>query len=204
MMAVNETELTLVQTDGRSFKSVDTPHPITEIVWFASGDKVVFVTQDSSEQIGGSTLGIKHGLWLYELGTFDAVPLGFYDEDFHEVGVSANGRYLSLIAGSGYGDACGIDRAFYIMQLNDAGQRTNLYELAQFNGIPTEVGGFGLGLYPLDNGNWVDGEKVAVQLNALCVFDENGEVADDPALGIYELDVPALQAKRIGDLPAQE
>ncbi|MEM7113900.1 MAG: hypothetical protein AAF614_15805 [Chloroflexota bacterium] len=203
MTAVNSTELTLISQDGRLFQSVNTDHPITEIVWLPSGNQVVFVTQDASERIEGSTLGIKHGLWLYELGTFEAVPLGFYDEDFHEVGVSHNGRYLSLIAGSGYGDACGIDRAFYIMQLNDAGQRTNLYELTQFNGVPRGQTGYMHNFYPANSGEWTSAEQLTLEINATCLTEETIAELDIASPGIYQIDVPQLTATRISSSPTE-
>ena len=150
-----------------------------------------------------SLLIMAYALWLYELGTFEAVPLGFYDEDFHEVGVSQNGRYLSLTAGSGYGDACGIDRAFYIMQLNDAGQRTNLYELAQFDGIPRGQTGHLHSFYPANSGEWVSGNAVALEINATCLTEETIAELDIMPPGIYQLDVAQLTATRISDLPSE-
>lgn len=199
IVALNDTELTLVDRGGRSFKLVDTDHPISEIIWLPPGNKVVFVTRDATEQIGGSGLGVKHALWLFELGSFDAVPLGFYDEDFHEVGASANGRYLSLIAGTSYGDACMVDRSFYVMQLNDSGQRTNLYELAQFNGVPRGQLGQLSSFYPVNSSDWLDNNQLTLEIAATCLTEE-----DDQTLpGIYQLDVANLSATRIGDLTSQ-
>lgn len=174
-----------------------TDQPISEIVWLPSGRQIVLVTEDRSEQIGGSTLGIRHALWLVDVATGQTSPLGFYDEDLHEVRVSENGRFLSLISGSSYGDACMVDRTLLIMTLDEQGQRLTLQQATQFAGFPQEAAGSMYQLYPADNGRWASNDQFEIGIAVTCLLEK-----DSPTLpGLYRLTPTTLQAERIGPLP---
>lgn len=174
-----------------------TDHPISEIVWLPSGDKLLIVTQDTTEQIAPSTLGIRHALWLVDAATGHTEPLGSYDEDLHEVGVSPNGRFLSLISGSGYGDACMVDRTLAIMSLDEQGNRLSVLSETQFAGLPQENAAGMYQLYPVDNGRWTANNQFEIAIAATCLLE-----TDNPTLpGLYQINPTTLQAERIGSLP---
>lgn len=174
-----------------------TDHPISEIAWLPSGKKLLVVTEDSTERIANSTIGIRHALWLVDTLTSQISPLGFYDEDLHEVGVSENGRFLSFISGTSYGDACMVDRTLVIMALDEQGNRLSLLQAGRFTGLPqAETGSMGQ-FYPADNGRWVGNNQFEISVAVTC----QPEGANATLPGLYRLNTTTLQAERIGDLP---
>lgn len=174
-----------------------TDQPISEITWLPSGKKLLVVTEDSTERIADSTIGIRHALWLVDTVSNQITPLGFYDEDLHEVGVSQNGRFLSLISGTSYGDACMVDRRLVIMPLDEQGNRLSLLDEHQFVGLPQEKAEEMSQFYPADNGRWVGNDQFEIAIAATCLPEE----ANATLPGLYRLNTTTLQAKRIGNLP---
>ena len=174
-----------------------TDHPISEIAWLPSGKKLVFVTEDSTERIANSTIGIRHALWLIDTATGQVAPLGFYDEDLHEVGVSQNGRFLSLISGTSYGDACMVDRRLAFMGLDEQGNRLSLLDERQFVGLPQAKAGEMGQFYPVDNGRWVNDNQFEIAIAATCLPENDSNTLP----GLYRLNATTLQAERLGDLP---
>lgn len=173
---------------------------IAEVVWFPDGRHILYVDRDTSERLGSSTLGIKHALRVVEVATGQETELGSFAEDLHSAAISENGRYLSLISGTGYGDACGVDRSLHVMALDDNRQRSALHALEDFEDAPASETYW---IYPLTNGKWQGTAELLVQIGVTCIDLETAPEEERLLPGIYELQADTLKAQRIGDLPPQ-
>ncbi len=189
---------TLVLQNGRNESTeIAQMNHIVELVWFVgdnNGLYLLWVDQDSSQQISGATLGIKHALWLVDITTMAQVQLGSYEDDFHSVSVANDGLHIAAISGTNYGDACFVDRNFYILELNDAHELLAVNGRSAFEGAPVSEDLF---IYPVDNGRWLDGTTFEIGFDITCV---NKEEVPELA-GVYQLDVEGLTAVRSESLP---
>lgn len=197
-LVLGDGRLVVQETDG-SLRELAQATEVADLDWFPEGEHIVYVERDRSEQLGTSTIGIKHALWLVALSNGEPRQLGSFEEDLHTPQVSPDGRAIALISGTGYGDACFVDRHLRIMILGDDRQRTALYGLEDFAGAPTSKRYW---LFPANDGAWQSDTEFEIHLDAYCLAPELTDNEEELQLpGIYRLNIASLEATRVSDLP---
>lgn len=170
---------------------------IVDLAWLPGGQGIVYSEQIVANAELPGTLGLRHNLWLQNVLTGQKYQLGSTDENLHSPVVSPDGRYLALYSGTLYGDACFVDANLHIIELDASGQRVNLFELADFSGVPAVEGAmaqpnlFGPGDGPFEPvpGQWVDSHTFNTRLVWYC--------SQSDAAGMYALDLNGRTAVKI-------
>lgn len=170
---------------------------IVDLAWLPGGQGIVYSEQIVANAELPGTLGLRHNLWLQNVLTGQKYQLGSTDENLHSPVVSPDGRYLALYSGTLYGDACFVDANLHIIELDASGQRVNLFELADFSGVPAVEGAmaqpnlFGPGDGPFEPvpGQWVDSQTLTTRLVWYC--------SQSDAAGMYALDLNGRTAVKI-------
>lgn len=192
--------------DGQLFRQLDNNdlqflaqgQEIREVVWFPDSSHLLYVEVDRSQQVGDSTLGIQHALWSLDVtGGGTPILLSSFTDDLHSAQISPNGRFVALLKGTGYGDACFVDTILHIMDVNAAGQKTALYTLADFLDAPRSDAYW---IYPTTM-QWNTDHSLTVHLDMFCYDATTAPPADALLRGVYRLDVETFQATRLSDLP---
>ena len=102
----------------------------------------------------------------------------------HDPSISPDGRYVAVIGGTGYADACFVDRTLWVLQLDEQLQRIYTYYQLDFDGLP-EAGS----AYVVDLIGWETESVFTVSLGWVC---------DDQGLdGVYRLDLSTRTAERV-------
>lgn len=178
--------------DLRSFHA-----EIVDVDWFPDERYILYTTIDRTEQIGGSTIGLKWQLWMLDWDTGDTYPISEPDERFHDAAISPEGKTIAAAAGTGYGDAGNMDLRLAFLSIDANYQRTATRYADEFLTIPENmqhsVYPTAAGSYPLP-GKWQSESKFVSPL-AVVGFETGFEA------GLYEFDLLATTANRIGDLP---
>ena len=105
-------------------------------------------------------------------------------DNLHDPLISPDGKYVAAIGGTGYADACFVDRTLWVLQLDDQLQRTYSYYQLDFAGLP-EAGS----VYVVDLLEWESDRAFTVSLGWVC----NTDGLD----GVYRLDLPNRTAERV-------
>lgn len=187
----------IVEEDGTPREVISTDE-ISSLAWFPDSQHIVYTYVDRSKQDNSAPFLMRWELWVVDVTTGMANQLSVPDERLHDPAVSPDGRYVAALAGSGYGDACGVDLTLVFIELGDSFQRIASFRLDAFADLTTPSGS---DRYPLEQddlpvpGIWESATQLKVGLSWTCV----PENETDPS-GIYRLDVPTLQSERIGDV----
>ena len=192
-------KLVVDEWDG-SRRELATGLEIVDLQWFWDGAHLLYVDRDTSQRIGNSTLGIKHALFLVNADTGQVTQLGSFAEDFHDPQPSQSLRHIALLSGTNYGDACGVDRRLFFMELDDSWQRTAVYEMGDFAGAPVSDQYL---TFPPYKGklNWLSPYTYQASIDATCIDIDTAPPEDLLLRGVYQFDMNTLTAVRIGDLP---
>lgn len=139
-------------------------------------------------------------LSLVHVDTGTTYELGSGDERLHHPVVSPDGRYIALIQGTGYADACGGGWQVAIMEMHTAKvERIGLSYLHEFAlpPAPVEANAFSMDapdlLLP---GEWVSSTRLKTGIGWMCIMD-----GQDSPQGVYELDLSEMTAGKVADLP---
>jgi len=191
--------LMIQETSGQQREFV-TAGEISTLKWFPDNQHLVYGIFDRRyerlEYAGTSMSGIRHQLWVINGLTGEQFQLGSSSENLRTPIISPDGRYVATRAGSGYGDACGVDWRLTIIELDDQFGRRVLHNLNDFAGLT--MGSGYLGAIPTtipgihSHGFWPTNTQFIVGLKWYCT-------TPDPR-GIYRLDITTLTAEKIGDL----
>ena len=180
-------------------KEITSGLEIIDIEWFWDGVHFLYVDRDDSQQLGNSTLGIKHALYLVNADTGQVTQLSAFAEDFHDPQPSQSLRHIALLVGTNYADACMVDRGLVFMELDDNWQRTAVYTVRDFAGGPTSD------LYQIfptvDKMNWLGPYTYQASLDATCLDLSTASPEDLLLRGVYQFDIDNLSAVRVSDLP---
>ncbi len=186
------------QLDSNDLQFLAQGQEISEVVWSPDSSLLFYVEVDRSQQVGDNTLGIQHALWSLDVtGTGNPIQLGSFTDDLHSPQISPNGRFVALLKGTGYGDACFVDTILHIMEVDAAGQKTALYTLADFLGAPRSDTYW---IYPTAI-QWNADNRLIVHLDMFCYDATTAPPADALLRGVYRLDMDTHQATRLSDLP---
>jgi Tol biopolymer transport system component len=84
---------------------------VMDFDWLPNGQHVVYTLVDKTKQRWGN-LGTRYSVWIVRADGSFPVRLTTpddYKEGLHSIQVSPDGRIISALAGSGYGDVCSVD-----------------------------------------------------------------------------------------------
>jgi hypothetical protein len=180
----------LVRSADGFQRTVTNDPGITSLTWHP--DSVhLFYSSNSSSSTPPSPIGFWSELWAVNIQTGEQWQLGGAEEDLHDPVISPGGQYLALTSGSGFMDACFVDKRLVFLQLDSGLKRVRLIELADFAGLETDFEDTGMptSVYPVGVPTWQSNNALEVELNWTCT-------ADSPN-GIYRLDLESLEAVRI-------
>lgn len=194
----NDNTLVLRRVDGTT-AAWESFGNIVDFAWLPGGQALVYSEQIVVNAELPGTLGLRHNLWLQKVTTGEKQLLATTDQNLHTPVVSPDGRYLALLSGTLYGDACGFDAGLHIMELSDTFQRINLIDLADITGFPSVENSYpqphlwhGDGTFEPSPGEWLDGQTLAAPVSWIC--------AETDAHGVYQLDVNGRTAEKIAEI----
>ncbi len=195
----------LVQGGGRLFieeggarRELISTVQIHSLAWFPDSRHLIYTEADTSEVQFG-TVGIKYTLWVIDVETGEQHALNAGEAAYHYPAVSPDGRYVAMYAGSGYGDACGVDLDLAFIRLDDDRQAVEVIRTDDFAGLPPAQTG---SRYPFAQddlpapGVWRGPAQFEMGFAWAC--------ADPDPAGVYLLDLAARSAQRTGDLVRNE
>lgn len=141
---------------------------VNDFDWLPGGQGLVYTLADLSEQIGGSTLGIKYGVWVNDVDGSMPVLLA---DGARNAKVSPNGQTVAVLTGSGYADACFVDQRLAFLYLYPEQIEAELVDMDDLNGFPGSIamGSF----FPLANVTWSSGQQALVEFGLTCEEDRS-------------------------------
>jgi Tol biopolymer transport system component len=141
---------------------------VNDFDWLPDGQGLVYTLADLSEQIGGSTLGIKYGVWVNDVDGSMPVLLA---DGARNAKVSPNGQTVAVLTGSGYADACFVDQRLAFLYLDPERAEAELVDMGDLNGFPGSIamGSF----FPLANVTWSSGQQALVEFGLTCEEDRS-------------------------------
>lgn len=162
--------LAWIDTSGNTFDIV-TPSSlppntvVDDFDWLPDGQNLVYTLADLSEQIGGSTLGIKYSVWMNDVAGSMPVLLA---DGARNAKASPDGQTVAVLTGSGYADACIVDQRLAFLYL---APEAELVDMADLAGFPDSIamGSF----FPLSNTTWSSVNQGLVEFGLTCEEDRS-------------------------------
>jgi|GEM_PF-1537535 len=179
-----------VQSADGSQQTVLKVPGVTSLAWHPDGVHI-FYSMHSSSTIPPTPHGFWHELWVIDTQTGEQWLLAGAEEDLHQPVVSPTGPYLALISGSGFADACFVDKRLVILQLDSELKREAVFALSEFSGIEWDLADTGMlvSVYPVGDPFWRSNSLLEVELGWTCTTDSPG--------GVYQLE---LEGQRAGKM----
>lgn len=183
--------LMLAESEGQARELLRT-QAIEELHWLPDGRRLLYVDRQEPADPSGPPWPT-YTLWLVDVETAAQQPLSEPDQRVRRIAVSPDGRYISALAGTDFGDACGMDRSLLFLDLNEPDAWVNQRDFAAvFNEAP-------YGFFPADAGQWLSDHEFAINLTAFCMSAELGTPAEDLALlSRHRFDLETRTATRAG------
>jgi sugar lactone lactonase YvrE len=189
--------LTVQDADGTQ-RELLTADEISSLAWLPDGRHLIYSNRLRAHQLlDAGSIGVQDELWIVDMVTGDKHPLGTAAENLHTPSVSPDGRYIAVLSGTGWFDACLVDLSLAIVELDNHWQRTAIYRLADFAGLPRSDAD-DLGAYPVAvtgaalPGVWLNSSQFEVNVQFTCR-------PDNPA-GVYTLDLRTQTARKTATL----
>jgi hypothetical protein len=200
---INGNRLVVEDMDGGNRRELALVNEeIIDLRWFSDGRHLLYVEVDRSEQVNGSPIGLKHALGLVDVDTGALSQLSTFEENLHSPLIPFGSGYITLFKGTGYGDACFVDRQLQIMALDENFQRTGLYARPDFQGAPVSESYW---LFPIGKLSWPDNESLLqVSFEVTCAVFSNPEDEGLQLRGEYVLNMTDFTAERVAELPLPE
>ena len=141
---------------------------VAYVNWFKDNRHFLFVDRDRSEQQPGTTVGVRDHLWIVEVPS--GVARRVYRGDIAFAGTlgpdpSPDGKYIASLAGSGYSDACFVDKRLIFFEVASDFNSVETIAQEQFSGFPVFPEGT---TFPLEAGFWENESSYYVTLSAAC------------------------------------
>lgn len=141
---------------------------VNDFDWLPDNQGLVYTLADLSEQIGGSTLGIKYSVWVNVLD--GSMPILGID-DARNVKVSPDGQTIAVLTGSGYADACIVDQRLAFLMLDREQTPIDFVDMGDLDGFPQSIA-FG-SFYPQANATWTSGPQALAEFGLTCEEDRS-------------------------------
>ncbi len=190
----------IIQGPSGKHRELIVTDEISSLAWFPDGRHLVYSERDRTGQImHAGTAGIREALWVIDIQTGEKNLVGTADEVLHTPHISPSGRYIALLTGTNWFDACFVDLSVVVIEMNGKLDRIGTFDLSDFTGLPK--GSEDTSIYPIDledipiPGRWQSSNQLIVGLGWTCM-------PSDPD-GIYLLDLASLNAERVDDLKGE-
>jgi hypothetical protein len=175
---------------GGTPRELFTGREISYVTWFADSAHFLFVDRDYSGQQPGSPIGVRDDLWIANVATGQVALLYRSEAEFQGFGgpqPSLDGKYISGLIGSGFGDACFVDTRLIFLEVASDFKSVKAIEQKDFIGIPSAADSV---VVPAQEGEWRAGNQYAVTLKGTCSIDPS-------LMGAYVFDVPIVKATNL-------
>ncbi len=158
---------------------------ISSLAWFPDSVNLLYGVRESSAlPVDAGPLSILESLWVVNVVTGESYQIATTADNMHDPYISPDGRYVAVIGGTGYADACFVDRTLWILELDEQLQRIYTFYQLDFDGLP-DAGS----AYVVDLFDWESASTFTVSLGWVC---------DDQGLdGVYRLDLSTRTAQRV-------
>ncbi|HKZ55281.1 MAG TPA: hypothetical protein VJ123_07360 [Anaerolineales bacterium] len=151
---------------------------VLEFDWLPDGQHVVYSLAEETGQPLEGPLGVRYTIWVAES---DGSRSWKITEGARVVEASPNGRMVLAFSGSGYGDACGVDRQLSFLVLAPDLRSAELVSVDEFQ-RPSATVSQSESFYPVGRPTWATGQV------ALSEFDFACEGQGGPVAGRYLVD----------------
>jgi hypothetical protein len=185
----NDPMVLLLRNTGREVRELFTGKEITNLAWLPDSQHIAFVNRDRSQQQPPTNLGIRDDLWIVDTQSGESYLLYQNTVPFGKFSFSPDGRYISSVEGSGFGDACFVDSRLIFFELASDFRTARSIRQEAFSGISTAPNTV---VYPVEGGAWHNETKYLVSLNGTCNFDQS-------LVGTYVFDLSELKARKWGE-----
>ncbi|MCB8968046.1 MAG: hypothetical protein H6660_14245 [Ardenticatenaceae bacterium] len=154
---------------------------VTDMGWFLEGEQVAYTAVTANN----------YQLGIVDVATGEQTLLQTFTEPVRAPHPSRDGRYLSILVGTGETHDCVVDLRLLILVLDEEQQIADTYTITDFAGIPADAA---TTLYPVTDGYWIYDTILSVSLQPMC--EENGAIASG-----YALNADLQQATPLRDEP---
>ena len=187
----------LIEDPNGKLRELVITQEISDLAWFPDNRHIVFTDRDRTKQVNEvENIGIAHKLWVLDIDTGERHLIGTTDENFHSPLISPGGRFVAVLAGPTYKEACQASPTLAVLELDTEFRRQAVYVIDDFSGFTYSEPGRYL-IYPFNTttpGNWDSETRLIISLWWSCL-----DVPQKPD-GVYLLDLERKSAKRIGVL----
>lgn len=159
---------------------------IPYFAWFPDSQHILFVERELTGKQERTTLGARDDLWIVEIPEGEARLVYESNTTLGVVGgllISPNGRRAASSEGSGYGDACFVDKQLIFFEFPGNLMSVQAIRQNQFSGIPSSPDSV---VYPAETGVWQSDSQYLVTLEGTCM--------EQNPLGPFLFDVSELTA----------
>ena len=174
---------------------------ISSLDWFSDNRSLLYTERDRSKQVDpNQDLGIANKLWVLDTETGERHLISAAGENFHNPQISPDGRYIAVLSGATFNDACNSSPTLAIIQLDSGLKRQAVFRLSDFSGLPAVIGSSANGpasnifpTNPKNPGKWEDNQKFVTGLWWSCLNRENSPD------GLYLLNLANMEAGFAGN-----
>ncbi len=175
----------LIQDASGRREPVLTATEISSLAWFPDSVNLLYGVRESSGlPLDAGPISVAQSLWVMNVVTGEAHQIASAADNMHDPRIAPDGRYVAVIGGTGYADACFVDRTLWVLQLDDQNQLIYTYYQLDFDGLP-DAGS----AYVVDLFKWESESAFTVSLGWVC----NDQGLD----GVYRLDLSSRTAERV-------
>ncbi|MDX1614496.1 MAG: hypothetical protein R3300_09310 [Candidatus Promineifilaceae bacterium] len=181
---------TLILEDGQgNVRELLRAEAIVELQWLPDGPLLMVEEVEPADPSGPPWPD--YVLWSVDPESGEQVQLSPPDRRVRRIAVAPGGGYVSALAGTDFGDACGMDRSLLFLDLT---QPDRWLEVSDFDSVLNERR---YGFFPADAGRWVSDQAFEVNMTAYCMTAEMGTPPEDLALlDDYRFDLESMTAVR--------
>jgi Tol biopolymer transport system component len=162
---------------------------VMDFDWLPDGQHVVYILVDKTKQRWGN-LGTRYSVWIVRADGSFPVRLTIpndYKEGLHSIQVSPDGRIISALAGSGYGDVCSVDLWTVFLLLASDRASAQIINFQDFDRqplmeTPAPSEDFPKMFFPTSDVTWISSRLVFATYDVTCATNpmEKGIYLIDP------------------------
>lgn len=179
----------LIRDTGKNVRQLFTGNEVANLTWLPDSQHILFIDRDRSQQVKGINVGVRDDLWIVEVISGESHLLYKNTALIGKLVLSPDVHYIASIDGSGFGDACFVDKKLIFFELSGDYRSVKSIKQDQFTGIPFINND--VVVYPVEMGVWKNEFKFDVMLAGTCN-------ADQGLFGRYLLDLRSLKAEKTG------
>ena len=185
----DDPRILLIRDTGKNVRQLFTGNEVANLTWLPDSQHILFIDRDRSQQVKGINVGVRDDLWIVEVISGESHLLYKNTALIGKLVLSPDVHYIASIDGSGFGDACFVDKKLIFFELSGDYRSVKSIKQDQFTGIPFINND--VVVYPVEMGVWKNEFKFDVTLAGTCN-------ADQGLFGRYLLDLRSLKAEKTG------